>query len=294
MNNIKEYQEFINEEYNLKNLKFDINQRFSLAAAYVILKSLKYIIYFISIMKKDKDFGQYLRNDIIKKTNTILIEFKELTNKFKLINRSDIDQILKLKDKNEIINRVNDLKSNYEEKFNSSFTDDIKIFLLKTKNKKSLELYRKISDILNPIETKTNEIDPYGEDDWNDDLAKSINFFDLKRSFSNDEIEEFIKNKYKKKISHYSAEYTQAESDFFTEKLKELLLNKRITFIKRSVSDIRGSIGAFKTKIKVSDVKFVNNIDNEDVNTPLFELILKDNKGREYSASLKNDIKILD
>jgi len=146
MNNLKEYDEFVNEELNLKKLGKRINLEFTYAKAGALLGILKILLFW----NKDARIAFDAFNVFMKRAREI--------GRFDLKYGLDDAVVAKMSD-DEVKKYITDLAAIYEGKYKSSFVDDLKLMLNKIlehpehivgkpKKERSVNLLRKFIRIL--------------------------------------------------------------------------------------------------------------------------------------------------
>jgi hypothetical protein len=251
MRNLYTYDQFIVEKINFKKIKNKVELEFNYLKASTFLKIFKYLFFWRPYKKSNLHEAQLLLNRMKKFS--------------KFVIKTDIEEKLKKSSEEECREYLKILEDKYQKMYKASLIEDFK-GLLNINPKKSKyenkEEYKKFMKIIFDKNDK-EDIDPYGEEEWEDESENSFGLFDIARNQG----------------------YAIDQLDFL-QHIKNLVLGKMIMFIPEKEINIGGY--TFKTKIRVKDVKFVNQYMYDGV-------IFIDEDGEEHIPStFKQDkIKIL-
>ena len=264
MNNIKGYDEFVNEEFNFKHAKSRIKIEITSLQAKAFLYGLKGVLFWNkTAMEATNVMGKFFQ------------KFKEFRI-FMLKYDDELERITENGSDEELKEFINTISIDYESKFESPFIDDLKVFLgkvlnsskakkvtassnPKSKDVKNINNLRRVFNIISDQEVR--EEDPYGEEEWNDDNKNTFELYDILEDGRRMTPEDYLKH------------------------IKGLVLNKHISF-QEDKNDLL--IAQFKTKLLVKDVKL------KEPEWIRFGVIFIDDKGKEFYPSPYEKINILD
>lgn len=196
MKNIEYYKDYnIKEDLNFKYLK----KRIKIETLYISIVGLAGVFYTIFFWIEGNKYKLPNFLDVLKKTRQIMLFFHK--------HSKIMSELIKSKNEIKIKEYLENMCTEYEYKYKRSFIDDLIDTINNStkfnppKNKKDMVVYEFWIKILNGVNLNKIDIDPYGEEDWNEEYE----------------------------VDPY-AEYFKDEK-YFIDRMKELLLNKKILFI---------------------------------------------------------------
>jgi hypothetical protein len=257
MNNLKDFESFVNEELTFKDVKRFGNRikiEYSYAKINALINLIRYLMYWSANAREE--------TDTLKKTLTRLKRFSIF------MLKHDFEYNMDNMPKEELKTYIEKLEVEYEKEFKSSFTDDIKELVkfifsrmkdnISEKKKKDINRLKKFLEIISENDNTHQEVDPLGEEEWEEgDLVYDM-FKPLRTG-------------------------RRMTKDEFLGYNKENLVGKTVTFLKDGPPELI----SFRNKIKVADVELVND------NRYFDGIILIDEDGEKYTPQKYEEIRIL-
>lgn len=169
MNNLKGYDEFINEEFDFKTFKKKAKLEITFFKAKALLYGLKAVLFW------SKNFMGAI--DVM---DLYFQKVKQFA-KFMVKYDDELDELSYTGSEEDLKEFINKIKVDYEAQFNSPFIEDLKQMVekmlqskaaIKAKSPKDIKKVNGLCRVLDVISDKAEgheEEDPYGEEEWSDD-----------------------------------------------------------------------------------------------------------------------------